>query len=463
MNNQLGTKITIWVWVGFLCTMMFLSAFPGWISPDYLAMLKSFSPENGGFIDGNYLLSLAWSHLLPLSFAGVGPLLFQMVIFWTAIGLLSIEFSEKRSFLGFLFPTVVFMLDATWTLAWIWQDSFVLAFGLLAFSLLVRGELGNNMRETYTGLFLLGLIGSVRPFAVVPLALVAAFSLRSRIRATAKSGSRFQYEVERGGGWGKKWVAGLALFLIAFVGPMAAGTLDSDGNDGQQRVADTLFFDLIRVECRSANTAHVLAKFSNSWDRNEICANFSPFSAHSVTRGFPEALRLPGSPAEYASISSAWWEVAPRHFLLLAKDRVLLTVRLMRPSDPYIVPSYDLNGGTVDLAPRGRGGEVGMEPIGHGALAISRVPSAIIGIVPGLRDVIQTGLLYVVVLPFLALWNFWQTRRFSKLFVVAILSFPLLWTFSFGLVSPWDTTRYISVAVLWGLSVLFLSLDGGRK
>jgi hypothetical protein len=193
-----------------------------------------------------------------------------------------------------------------------------------------------------------------------------------------------------------------------------------------------------------------------------LCASFNPLDMWSVVPiGEEQKVRFASSEKEATDIRNAWVKVAPEYLGTLIENRILVSVFLLRTADPWVVTSYNLpNLGQKPILVSTLGQEIGFTPTGEKFLKFSRIHTSLFSLMGPFSGVLQSGYLWVAVIPMLVLLRARRRQAFPLSMTLALYSFPWLWVIGLGFVSPWIDTRYVAVAVVW--SAIWSILVFGR-
>lgn len=438
------------------------SGFPGWMSPDSMWIWEQ---ATGGVPLNDHhtvWLTLMWSIFASQSGPHF-PFIIQQLFFWFAISAVSCQIYVRRPWLGIALPPLVAVLDHSWVLNWLWKDATIAALGLLGVATVFSAEARQSDRRRVwpylVAMGLFGLMSSVRwylVFAVIPLAVVIGLRISDQTE-----GTRLQ-------SWKARCVAAI-VFIASFVIPQVAPALLLQ-EEVERSFASThiLTWDLFRLHCRTGTNSVTPPSILLTPDTGPVCAGFDARSAWStlLTPDGSYRYRFPADEFEAEIVRRDWAAGAIQAPGLLLLDRAALAARLLRPSDQWVPQAANFSDGPQAL--NSLASEIGFPPRGLRFYVMARLPHEFAsqsGIPLGF---LQSGFLYVILLPVFAVHRLLGHRRKNQIesrlsqMLVAALFFPISWTIGLAAVSPWEDTRYVSVAVIWGLVVTSLVFSWER-
>jgi hypothetical protein len=395
-------------------------------------------------------LTALWHYLLPVELGPIIPFILQQLVFWGSVGMISNLAYKSSPVIGIFLPIVVFLIEHTWVLGWIWKDAAALSTGVLSLSFLIHFLHKPSWRSLLLGLFFLGLTVSIRWYLVataiillITLILYAVKQLGTirSLRPRSSNGSIIL-----------TFVAACTVFASGYFSPLVLPALAFDEVRDSHSISHTLLWDLVRLQCETVPPQSIVPPEFVYEPDADLCENYNALNMWSVR----SKLILPSSPVQSIAVQNVWVAEAPKSIPILVENRILLAIYLLRPADGWVVPSYNLygsGGGKPSLVVQERGGqEIGFDSSGLGFLKVSRLHTGLSSIGSQILSVFQSAYFWVLTLPFLlTLLNISNRKNlvFPLGLMLAMYSFPWFWVLGLGFVSPWSDTRYVAIAVLW--------------
>lgn len=434
LQNKKAYPIITVLFVSFLSTA---SSWPGWISNDSLQMYQQ---ATSGIYDNWHspFLSWAWSLGLPNLLGPLIPYAIQQVVFWAGVLLLTIEFFRRHGFVTLLFPFLVILMAHTWVLGWIWKDAAILSL----LSLFAGLRLNLRMAKTVLKIrilksFLVTLLAiacAIRPY-MAPSILILLFSIFSN-----KDLKKIKYAAKL-----QLFIFIISVTLLTFVVPRILQT--------EEKFPQSSLYlqDLATMQC--LGNEKVIPKEFIIQKTENICDNFNLFTLDKLVYGDPKSsrLRFATTAQENSDLHNVWKSNLLNHSGELLTRRVLLTSDLMRNADSWIFP---LNS-TLD-SQVGSGQEIGYESSRNTVYRFMFETKEFIENNKFSSFIFNSSLLYIVLLPLLALISIIRTISFLR-FEIYWLVFPICWVCNFAAISPWHDTRYVAPATLFGLFAFLAS------
>jgi len=190
----------------------------------------------------------------------------------------------------------------------------------------------------------------------------------------------------------------------------------------------------------------------------ELCDNFDLTKLTPLVFGAKEgATRLVWPPRveDVPELRAAWLEAVQSQAPVLVGARLILAADFLRAHDqgaprltnqtPFLLAEGNI----------GQGTEIGWPSAAGSALMIGRLPSLLASYSGTTQDLFRTGLATCVFLPIIGLGFMYWRRRTVWFWSVMGACVPTIWILNFATVSPWNDTRYIAPAAVWGIFFTF--------
>ena len=453
-------------WAAFIASFaLFLtSAWPGWMSIDSINMFVRATDEPV-YDWHSPILIWSWSHLGASEVGPLVPFLVQATLFWAGLLLIAARLQRLGWCAGWLLFPGVLLLDATWTLGWIWKDSLEIALLVAMVGLAVSADITRHRRWLW---FLIPILAAgfvATRWYLAPLGLAAIGALLC-----------MAYPVSR-----RQVLSSVAVFAVATVGlygfeklvikpeaTYAAGTL--------------MMLDIARVECnlgspegRAQGESLFPAELIREVPNDDICARFSTY-AHDplfARRDQPvtqTSYVLPDSEPSMSRLTNEWLDVVEQYPGVLAEARVKQMLAFLdSDTGMWWSPSQQLQTGTP-IYPRGSigddEGDDGAKNEWPNAGGVPLVVSATMSSLGRLTlldfGAGRFGLLALILVPLGAAIAGWRRGPLWRLRYIPALGFPLLFAAGMAVAAPAVDVRYVMPAALWSLVVTALALADRR-
>lgn len=453
-------------WAAFIASfaLFVASAWPGWMSVDSINMLIGATDEP---IDDWHspILIWFWKYLGASELGPLVPFLVQATLFWVGLLLVAARLQRLGWHTGWLLFPGVLLLDATWTVGWIWKDSFEIAVMVAMVGLAVSTDITKHKRWLW---FLISILGAglvATRWYLAPLGLVAIGALLC-----------MTYPVSR-----RQVLSAFAVFGIATVGlysfekfiikpeaTYAAGTL--------------MMLDIARVECnlgsrdgRALGESLFPPELIREVPGDDICTRFTtyahdPLFARRDQQVTQTSYVLPDSEASMSRLTNVWLDVAKQYPGVLAEARVKQMLAFFdSDTGMWWSPSQQLQT-SRPIYPRGSiGDDEGDDGTKNEWASAGGVPLVVGAAMASLGRLAlldfgasRFGLLALILVPFGTAMVGWRRGPVWRLRYLPALGFPLLFAAGMAVVAPAVDVRYVMPAALWSLVVTALALADRR-
>lgn len=436
-------------------TVAIRSAFPGWFSPDVAHEYKMAISKNISDWHAPFLVWL-WSWLEPEIFGPIFPFLFQNVMFWAGIGLITFYFSQKIHLWAIVFPPIIICFDFYWVEGWLWKDSALLSMSALSIGLLLVATLKINK--------IISLVFLSCSIAITGGMTIARWYLFPSFLFVAIIFSIYYFSnTELNKSQYKKYSIYLAaIFALATSVPqLITGLIIKPTYSGIE--TSIVLLDLARVECSGIPEPESLDQWVPKEFISEgevgLCENYSSNSINPLfwpqdPRSTHFNILTERSPKLFQHWLEAW-RTSPG---VLIEHRITTLNLLLANDGDFMVPVKDLDK-TFSNTQFGIGEEFGWPSNPGFSKLFAFTPIQQFNLVPTLNDFFGKSIFPVLLFPVFSLVLLYVNQRRIGTWQYLWAALPLFFVINMSLLAPATDSRYISAANFFGYIFLWLCLS----
>jgi hypothetical protein len=439
----------------FCALAHYAGSFPGFVSPDSLAMYNQ-------ALEGSYTtahtpyLSWIWSLMLPKWTGPVGPHAAQLALFWGGIYLICFGLQKKIGPKIALIPVLLFLTDSVWVMSWLWKDVASAAFLVLSVGLLLRAEYCNEDLATKVvrcaGSVALALFLMARMYMLPANLFVILFFLLF-IAESVNGPSLTILGILRA-----TRVPLIALITSCLILQLFTHTVIKPVRYTANGSA-IFIQDLMRIQCLTTSHEQLIPEKFVLTGEGKLCDRFSPSGLESLVYyadGYTH-LRLAESIEEETELQVIWKQNLLKNISPLLSSRLVLFLNFFDKSNwvPYSESSLQY----WPEGSRSISSEMGWRPLGGIALLSARLPAMLVSIFPLLRSFLTLGVIPGILIPWLIIGVLYFRNQKVRLSLLVGSLFPVMWSLQFALISAWnDAARYFIPGSWFGWCISLLLL-----